>query len=409
MGQAAAAAAGQQSARGRNEVLEHAKYRIVDRAMEQIGLDVIGTILEPGAPSPPGSGSTFKCETTSTPVSALPLPTPPEQTMTRCGLDLLGPLSETHKGRRYIAILTDSVTGWAEAVAITEATTEIVGAFLAEVVGRHGAVEELLARPSQEEFCVRLGERLCALMGLNVRVSTVVGAPSSWHNSLLCEALIRVSSSHRYTWDLFLSPALLSYRTFPQIARPACPFTLLYGRPPRLPGLTPSLPPTDAQDEVAALTNHMTEYIKSLAAPPHQISASINQAGGCLSPSFPSPNTPSSGPLPPAPPQSTSPTSQTIANSTLSTTHTTPVYTIPGTTGLSTHTMCAQPPPPPQPPPPHPVSPHSTATTSGQIIIPTSATTLPVHTTTDANTGHIVMIHTDGKAYSDSFYVICPQ
>ncbi|KAK8377550.1 hypothetical protein O3P69_013885 [Scylla paramamosain] len=403
VGQAAAAAVAgvQQGPREGMEGVEHAKDRIVDRAMEQIGLDVIGTILEPGAPSPPTASNTFKCEAVPTPTSTLALPIPSEQAMARCGLDLLGPLAETHKGRRFIAVLTDSATGWAEAVALTEATTEAVGAFLAEVVGRHGAVEELLARPSQEEFCIRLSERVYALMGLSVRVLGVVDSPGSWHNSLLCGALTRLSDTHRYTWDLLLPPALLSYRSFPQTSRAACPFTLLYGRPVRLPSLAPPLPPSGAQDEVTVLVEHMAEYIKGLAGPPHHFTPSTNQTGSQFSPTFQAPNT---GPFPPAVVSVSTPASQPPAAPVLSTTHNTAMYTIPATTGISTHTMCAPPPPLPAPPPPP-----AAASTAGSLIVSTSATSLPVHTATDAHASHMVMIHTDGKAYTDSFYVICPQ
>lgn len=36
-------------------------------------------------------------------------------------------------------------------------------------------------------------------------------------------------------------------------------------------------------------------------------------------------------------------------------------------------------------------------------------THLTTQTTADSHSGHMVMIHTDGKTYADSFYVICPQ
>jgi len=56
----------------------------------------------------------------------------------RCAIDLVGPLTETTKGNKYIVVLTDMFSNWPEAKAIADKTSESVSKFIEEVIYRHG-------------------------------------------------------------------------------------------------------------------------------------------------------------------------------------------------------------------------------------------------------------------------------
>ncbi|KAK8728040.1 hypothetical protein OTU49_009357 [Cherax quadricarinatus] len=456
--------------------------KIVDKAIEQIGLDVIGNILEPSVPSPQEPVcSVFKCET-AVPQQTMQQPLVlRDHIMAHCGLDVIGPLSETHKGKRYIVILTDCVTKWVEALAVSEFTTDTVGNFLAETICRHGSIEEIMTKHNHDEFCARLTEKMCSTMGITIRISALLPSQSNGYpehycyNSLLCGALIKYSNQNQYYWDIYLHHVILAYRTFHQKNTPGSPFKLLYDRPTRLPVLdTPQSASDNYSDEQDALIDHMINYIKVLSCPTHQQPLGIhNQHSDRLTPPYLTPNNIST-PIPSStsnatahqPHQSTqalssfthavqvnnqintnlplttlgtclqpshsnatvhtiqsnSMTAQAISANTMAT------HTISGNSvsthniqgNLTAHTISANSgashsipsnshiisTPAVTQVASHVITPHVTVAQSTAVQTPTNMTT---QTTSDAHSGHMVMIHTDGKAYTESFYVICPQ
>nr|XP_045621486.1 uncharacterized protein LOC123772409 [Procambarus clarkii] len=466
--------------------------KIVDKAIEQIGLDVIGNILEPSVPSPQEPVcNVFKCET-AVPQHTMQQPLVlRDHIMAHCGLDVIGPLSETHKGKRFIIILTDCVTKWVEAVAISEFTTDSVGNFLAETICRHGSIEEIMTKHNHDEFCTRLTEKMCSTMGITIRISTLLPSQSNgytehyWYNTLLCGALLKYSNQNQYYWDIYLHQVILAYRTFQQKNTPGSPFQLLYDRPTRLPVLVAHQSTSDGySDEQEALIDHMVSYIKALSCPTHQQSLGIhNPPSDRLSPPYITSNnisTPVSSTSNATTQQQHHQSTQVLGSfthtgqannqintnlslTTLGTSIQPPhsnatVHTIQGNglsaqaistntmaahtisansisshsiqgTNLTAHTISANnvahslqtntgtshsipsnshiiTSPTVTPVASHVITPHVSVAQSTAVQTPTNMTT---QTTTDAHSGHMVMIHTDGKAYAESFYVICPQ
>lgn len=446
--------------------------KIVDKAIEQIGVDVIGTILEPGVS--PSQEPAFKCETGAQ-ANMQPLILR-DHIMADCGLDVIGPLSETHKGRRFIVILTDCVTKWVEAKALSELTTDAVGEFISEVVCRHGTIEEILSKQNSD-FCNRLAEKVCSTIGITVQMSNIPSQSNGylehyWYNNLLCSALIKYSNQNQYYWDVYLNQVILAYRTFHQKNTAWSPFHLMYDRSVRLPTPGLSQPSTDAfPDEQEALLAHMNNYIKALSCQPHGSTISINnerinssflpstaciissqhqpaQVLGSYAQTGPNGNQINSnlsvvtslGPnlqtsvhnsasVQPVSNNSNL-TSQNTNGNNMAThnitvnslnTQTIPVNTL-GTHTISTNAL-----------PAYTISANNVnqnvTTTNNQIVTSQAAAThvitpqvsatqstavqaqthLATQATADAHSGHMVMIHTDGKAYPESFYVICPQ
>lgn len=473
------------------EIRVKAKENIVEKATEHIGLDMIGNILEPSVQSPQQPiCSVFKCE------SVVPQPgiqsslVLRDHIMAQCGLDVVGPLSETHRGKRFVVVLTDCVTKWVEAAALSEFTTESVGNFLAESLCRHGLIEEIMTKHTNNDFCARLTEKMNSLMGISIRMSTFL-PPSQpngylehyWYNSLLCGALIKYSNQNQYYWDVYLHHVILAYRTFHQKNTPASPFQLLYDRPTRLPVLgVPQLNSDSYSDEQEALSEQMTNYVKALSCPTHHQSLGIpSQPNDRLTPPYITADIPSISEASSTPSvssqqqqqnaqvigtfthtvqannqihadlplttlgtslQQSTPnsatiytipsngitaqtiTANTIAAQALSTTNTINTQniqanSIPGQ-GISAQTIQTNstashsiPPnshilttPTVTPVASQVISSHASAAHTSTVQ---TATNITSQTTTDAPSGHMVMIHTDGKAYADSFYVICPQ
>ncbi|XP_064115938.1 uncharacterized protein LOC135221891 [Macrobrachium nipponense] len=446
--------------------------KIVDKAIEQIGVDVIGTILEPGVS--PSQEPAFKCETGAQ-ANMQPLILR-DHIMAHCGLDVIGPLSETHKGRRFLVIVTDCVTKWVEAKALSELTTDAVGEFISEVVCRHGAIEEILSKQNSD-FCNRLAEKVCSTIGITVQMSNIPSQSNGylehyWYNNLLCSALIKYSNQNQYYWDVYLNQVILAYRTFHQKNTAWSPFQLMYERSVRLPTPGLSQPSADAfPDEQEALLAHMNNYIKALSCQPpgstininnERINSSFLPSAACIISSQHQPaqvlgsyaqtgpngnqinsnlsvvtslgpnlqtSVHNSASLQPVSnnsnltAQTTNGNNMTTHNITANSLNTQaiPVNTL-GTHTISTNAL-----------PAYTISANNVnqnvTTNNNQIATSQAAAThvitpqvsatqstavqaqthLATQATADAHSGHMVMIHTDGKAYPESFYVICPQ
>lgn len=443
-------------------------HKIVDKAIEQIGLDVIGNILEPSVPSPQEPGCTmFKCEGAVPQQSMSQSLVLRDHIMAQCGLDVVGPLSETHKGKRFIVVLTDCVTKWVEATAISEFTTESVGSFLVEAICRHGSIEEIMTKHNPD-FCARLSEKLCSMIGIAIRMSTILPSQPNgyiehyWYNSVLCGALMKYSNQNQYYWDTSLNQVILAYRTFHQKGLSGSPFQLLYDRPLRLPVMCISQPSGDAySDEQEALTAHINNYLKALSCSTQQQQQPGTQHQDRLTPPYaPSGNidspSPSSTPINTSSQHQSSHVlgsfAQTVVtnnhiNSTLPITtfgsnlqpashNNVSVHAIPTTSitpqtipaNLNAHAMSTNTVTPQTiqsnsshnlTTNSHIITTPSVTPVASQVITPHISVTQPTtvqtnsnittNTSSDSHAGHMVMIQTDMKTYGDSIYLICSQ
>ena len=67
------------------------------------------------------------------------------QPCVKTGIDFLGPLRVTERGNRYILVLRDYMSGWAETRATPNATSETTVEFLTTTMHRHGATIEIVS------------------------------------------------------------------------------------------------------------------------------------------------------------------------------------------------------------------------------------------------------------------------
>ncbi|XP_076041275.1 uncharacterized protein LOC143025465 [Oratosquilla oratoria] len=261
--------------------------KIMDKAIQQIGLEDIGNILEPCTQlhEQPNKSLTI-IENGNSKQTRLQVSTQPTQpnsqmsptavtskqnhVMLHCGLDLVGPLSETHKGHKYVVILTDSATKWVEVMSTNEATTEHVGNFLCDIMCRHGLMEEIIIDQGPE-FCNRLNDKVCSIMGTSLRVSSLYPLQNGyidkyWYNDLLCNIVAKFATENQYQWDVYLNRLVFAYRTFFQKSLNGSPIQLLYNKQPQLPPYL-KLPTTNnsSNDEQDALYIYATNFLKSLS------------------------------------------------------------------------------------------------------------------------------------------------
>jgi Integrase zinc binding domain/Integrase core domain len=91
--------------------------------------------------------SCWKCQMRGKPIGRNELhPIEINEPFEMIGIDIVGPLSETEKGNRYIVVAIDYFTKWPEAKALKEATAKEVTEFIWEdIVCRHGCPKRILS------------------------------------------------------------------------------------------------------------------------------------------------------------------------------------------------------------------------------------------------------------------------
>ena len=74
------------------------------------------------------------------------IPIPVEGAFDRVAVDVLGPLTKTDKGNRYILVFSDYLTRWPEAFAVPNVEAVTIARILVdEIISRHGAPRTLLS------------------------------------------------------------------------------------------------------------------------------------------------------------------------------------------------------------------------------------------------------------------------
>jgi len=155
------------------------------------------------------------------------------------GVDILGPLTETKKGNKYVLVFTDYLSKWAEAFPLkkTDALT-IAKIFVDEIVCRHSAPEILLSDQGAQ-FMSGLIKTLCSYLETR-KLNTTAYHPqcnglTERFNATLCQTLAIYCQENQTDWDDFIPTALFAYRTSIQETTQLSPFEVLFGRQPRLP------------------------------------------------------------------------------------------------------------------------------------------------------------------------------
>src|SRR6266498_3466192 len=151
----------------------------------------------------------------------------------RRGIDIVGPLTITKKGNRYIVTAIDYFTKWPIAKAIKEATAKTVSKFIYEkIICEHGC-PQVLQSDRGTHFVNRVIQDLSKKFRIKHRLSTLYHPQTNGlverFNQTLCEKLAKMAEETTM-WDEFIDPALMAYRTTKHATTGVTPFLLVYGR-----------------------------------------------------------------------------------------------------------------------------------------------------------------------------------
>ena len=157
----------------------------------------------------------------------------------RVHLDLVGPLTETPRGNKYILTLTDAGTKYMEAAAIPDKTAATVArAYVSEVITRFGCPRQVVSDQGSE-FVNALWNELNSRLGVGMRTTSPYhpeanGQAERQHRTLM--AIVRtLQEPSQDDWDLVLRPALFAKNTAVHRGVGETPFFLMFGRKPLTP------------------------------------------------------------------------------------------------------------------------------------------------------------------------------
>src|SRR6266498_3809975 len=165
-------------------------------------------------------------------------PIPAKAPFQRIGIDIVGPLTITRRGNRYIVTAMDYFTKWPIAKALKEAMAKAVSKFIYQkIICEHGC-SEVLQSDQGTHFVNRVIEDLTEKFRIKYRLSSPYHSQMNGlverFNQTLCEKLAKLLEETDQ-WDEFVDPVLMAYRTTKHSATGVTPFLLTYGREVVLP------------------------------------------------------------------------------------------------------------------------------------------------------------------------------
>ncbi|MCO5576439.1 hypothetical protein L7F22_030249 [Adiantum nelumboides] len=155
------------------------------------------------------------------------------------GIDAIGLLPITSRGKSYILTAVDYLSRWAKAIAVKQITAKNVAKFVYdEICCKFGMPLELLSDKGPG-FRAKLLNFLCAKMKIRHQHTTPYypqcnGLNERFHGELV-QILSKVTEHQGKNWGLELLSALWAYRTSVKTGTGFTPFHLVYGKEALLP------------------------------------------------------------------------------------------------------------------------------------------------------------------------------
>ena len=179
-------------------------------------------------------------------------------------MDIVGPLTYTSSGKRYILVATDLFSRWVETVALADQSAKSVAkAFIEAVVLRHGIPQALLTDQGTN-FESHLMKEVCALLKINkLRTSTFhprTDGQAERMNRTIKERITAFGGS----WEEALPFVTFSINSTTNSMTGFSPFQLVYGRHP--PQFFQNSPEFFTQCSLHEYVNYLSRTLKKLNA-----------------------------------------------------------------------------------------------------------------------------------------------
>lgn len=167
------------------------------------------------------------------------MPIPSTAVFGLISLDIVGPLSRTESGNKYILTCMDYLTRYPECIPILDITTRTVAkAFVTNIILRFGTPRSLLTDMGSQ-FMSELFVNICELLQIK-KLHTTAYRPATNRvvermHSVLKTMISHYVSEERYNWDEVLPYCLCAYRNLVHESTGETAFFLMFLRNQELP------------------------------------------------------------------------------------------------------------------------------------------------------------------------------
>ncbi|XP_063442388.1 uncharacterized protein LOC134722696 [Mytilus trossulus] len=161
------------------------------------------------------------------------------ETMDRVAIDLLGPIPQTYNGNRYLMVITDYFTRYAEAYPIPNIfASTVADKMVTEFICRYG-VPTQIHTDQGSQFTSDLFLQLCKLLHIDKTRNSPFHPQSSGLverlNGTIEDMLSKVVSKNQRDWDTYVPLLMLAYRSAPHETLGESPNNMMFGREVHMP------------------------------------------------------------------------------------------------------------------------------------------------------------------------------
>ena len=189
--------------------------------------------------------------------------------MERIALNVLGPLTLTEQGNKYILVVADYFSKWTEAFPMPDQESSTVADFLVkEVISQFGV--PLLNHSDQgKNFESALFSEICHMLGMK-KTRTTPYLPQSdgmveRFNRTLLDQLAKFADYHQTDWDEHIPFLMMAYRLAVHEATNCSPAKVLFGRDLQLPiDLLLGRPEEECPESVKQYTRDLCQRLEKI-------------------------------------------------------------------------------------------------------------------------------------------------
>ena len=184
-------------------------------------------------------------------------------------VDLMGPLTESKSGNRYVMVVGDYFSRWMEAIPVPNQEATTVAEKLVDEVFLRFSPPEKLHSDQGHQFESNLVKEVCKLLHINKTRTTPYhpqcdGLVEQFNRTLL-NMLTTCTEDHPRDWEQNIRKVCMAYNTSVHPSTGFSPFYLMFGRQARLPvdliyGTGPQIADNQSVGEyTASLKNKVSE------------------------------------------------------------------------------------------------------------------------------------------------------
>ena len=161
---------------------------------------------------------------------------PPSSPMEFVAMDILGPLTTTDRGNRFLLVITDRYSKLTRAFPLSTTTADVVAqVFFDGWVASGYGIPSILLTDNGPQFCAKFFQTFCKTLGVK-QVFTSAYRPSTngqteRFNRTVAEYMGAYVAEHQRDWDQLAAVATYSYNIKPQLSTGFSPFELVSAVP----------------------------------------------------------------------------------------------------------------------------------------------------------------------------------